>query len=92
MFSIASQTRKTSFNKKSYNICCFDVKCALFIVFYGGQKILFFCDLKPHAKFGNPTITHSGRKVTRRREREREGEETSTDSVQTLGLISFKFF
>jgi hypothetical protein len=25
---------------------------------------LFFCDLKLHAIFQNPTITHSGRKVT----------------------------
>ena len=35
-------------------------------------QILFFCELKPHAKFPNPTITPSGRKVTRRRERERK--------------------
>ena len=34
-------------------------------------KSYFFCELKPHAKFRNPTITPSGRKVTRRRE-ERE--------------------
>jgi hypothetical protein len=25
---------------------------------------IFVCDLKPHAKFQNPRITHSGRKVT----------------------------
>jgi hypothetical protein len=37
------------------------------ILFY--PKSYFFCDLKPHAKFWNPTITPSGRKVTRRRER-----------------------
>jgi hypothetical protein len=34
------------------------------------HKSYFFCDLKPHAKFGNPAITPSGRKVTRRREEE----------------------
>ena len=33
---------------------------------------LIFCELKPHAKFWNPTITPSGRKVTRRREERRE--------------------
>ena len=27
-------------------------------------QILFVCDLKPHAKFWNPTITPSGRKVS----------------------------
>ena len=34
-------------------------------------KSYFFCDLKPHAKFQNPMINPSGRKVTQR-ERERE--------------------
>ena len=34
-------------------------------------KSYFSCDLKPHAKFQNPTITPSGRKVTRRKEREK---------------------
>jgi hypothetical protein len=34
-------------------------------------QILFLCDLKPHAKFQNPTITPSGRKVTRKKERKR---------------------
>ena len=33
-----------------------------------------FCDLKPNAQFHNPTITTSGRKVTRA-ERKREEEE-----------------
>jgi hypothetical protein len=33
---------------------------------------LFFCELKPHAKFLNPTITPSGTKVTRAERRERE--------------------
>ena len=28
-------------------------------------KSYFFCELKPHAKFRNPTLTPSGRKVTR---------------------------
>jgi hypothetical protein len=27
------------------------------------QKSFFFCELKPHAKFQNPTIAPSGRKV-----------------------------
>ena len=27
-------------------------------------KSYFFCDLKPHSKFWNPTITPSGRKVS----------------------------
>ena len=31
-------------------------------------KSYFLGDLKPHAKFGKPTITPSGRKVTQRRE------------------------
>ena len=33
--------------------------------------ILFFCDLKPHAKFQNHTVTPSGRKVTRSEKREK---------------------
>ena len=37
----------------------------------------FFCDLKPHTKFQNHTITSSGRKVTRaERERKRKEEKT----------------
>ena len=32
-------------------------------------KTYFFCDLKPRAKFCNPTITPSGRKVTRQKKR-----------------------
>ena len=35
---------------------------SLKLFFY--PKSYFFCDLKPYAKFGNPTITPSGRKVT----------------------------
>jgi hypothetical protein len=31
-----------------------------------GVKKIFFCDLKPHANFQNPTITPPGRKVTMR--------------------------
>jgi hypothetical protein len=34
-------------------------------------KSFIFCDLNPHAKLQNPTITPSGRKITQRRE---EGE------------------
>ena len=36
--------------------------------------VLFFCELKPHTQFRNPTITPSGGKVTtseRRKEREK---------------------
>ena len=36
------------------------------------HKSYFFCEVKPHAKFQNPTITPSGRKVTSGEERERE--------------------
>ena len=36
------------------------------------NKSYFFFDLKPYAKFGNPTITPSGRKVTTSEEREKE--------------------
>ena len=44
-------------------------------------KSYFFYDLKPHAKFHNPTITPSGRKVTRRREERREKrEKNNTDN------------
>ena len=32
--------------------------------FFLSPQILFFCDLKPHAKFRNPTITPSWRKVS----------------------------
>ena len=35
-------------------------------------QILFFCDLKSHAKFWNPTITPSGRKVTTSERRRRK--------------------
>ena len=33
-------------------------------------QILFFCELKPNAKFQNPTINPSGRKVTQGEEEE----------------------
>jgi hypothetical protein len=33
------------------------------------HKSYFVCDLMPHAKFRNHTITPSGRKLTRRKER-----------------------
>jgi hypothetical protein len=52
--------------------------------FITGEKIdiLFdpksnFCEIKPHAKFQNPTITPAGRKVTRAEEREREEEKNA---------------
>jgi hypothetical protein len=31
---------------------------------YFSTQILFFCELKPHAKFQNPRTNPSGRKVT----------------------------
>ena len=39
-------------------------------------KFYFFCDLKPHPKFQNPTITPSGRKVAQAEEEERRREKT----------------
>ena len=49
-------------------------------------QILFFCELKSHAKFLNPTITPSGRKVNQQREwRERE-EKITPLIVDTLFL------
>ena len=36
------------------------------------SQILFFCELKPHAKFQNPTITSSGRKVMAAERRKKE--------------------
>jgi hypothetical protein len=35
------------------------------------QNLIFCCELKPHAKFRNPTITPSGRKVTLEERRRR---------------------
>ena len=50
-------------------------------------KSYFFCDLKPHAKFWNPTITPSGTKVTtlerKKRERERKKEKKTPLIVDT---------
>ena len=39
-------------------------------------QILFFCDWQPHAKFENPTITPSGRKVTAAERREKKRRKT----------------
>ena len=42
---------------------------------WGSPKFYFCCDSKPHAKFQDPTITPSGRKVSeaeRKKERERK--------------------
>ena len=42
---------------------------------HDGHKSYFVFNLKPHAQFGNPTITSSGRKVTtseRRKKREKK--------------------
>ena len=44
--------------------------------FLFSTQILFFCELKSHAKFRNPTITPSGRKVSEAEERKREREKT----------------
>ena len=46
-------------------------------------KSYFLCDLKPHAKFKNPTITPSGRKVSEA-EREKEEREKTLLIVDTL--------
>ena len=37
-------------------------------------------DLKPHAKFHNPTVTPSGRQVTRQKERKAETEKNAVNS------------
>ena len=34
-------------------------------------KSCFFCDVKPHVKFRNPTITPTGTKVTWRKKKEK---------------------
>jgi hypothetical protein len=36
------------------------------------SNLIFWCELKPHAKFRNPTITPSGRKVTQAEERKKK--------------------
>jgi hypothetical protein len=36
------------------------------------NKILFFCDLKPHAKFQNPTITLLGENCVAQKEKRKE--------------------
>ena len=40
--------------------------------FFCTPNLIFLCDLKPHAKFQNPTITPSGRKVTGSEKKERK--------------------
>ena len=47
-------------------------------------KSYFFCELKPHAKFRNPTITPSGRKVT---QGEREKKERKKNAVNSEHLV-----
>ena len=42
--------------------------------------ILFFCDLKPHTQFWNPTITPSGRKLKWQKERKSEREKNAVNS------------
>jgi hypothetical protein len=43
-------------------------------------NLIFWCDLKPHAKFRNPTKTPSVRKITQaeRRKKKEEREEEKT--------------
>ena len=43
-------------------------KCFKFV----DPQFYFWGDFKPHAKFGNPTITPSGRKVTTSEDRKRK--------------------
>ena len=44
-------------------------------------KSYYFCELKPHAKFQNPTITPSGKKVTQaEREKREEREKNAVNS------------
>jgi hypothetical protein len=43
--------------------------------FFLKQNLIFLCELKPHANLHNPTITPSGRKVTKAERRKREGRE-----------------
>jgi hypothetical protein len=47
----------------------------------------FYCDLKPNAKFRNPKITPSGRKVTtgeRERKKERKRKKTLLEQCKAL--------
>jgi hypothetical protein len=45
------------------------------------------CDLKPHAQFGNPTITPSGRKVTTSEEKKREKTSLIVDQYSNTSPI-----
>ena len=60
----------------------------------GGVPLIFFhpksyflCDLKPHAKFHNPTITPSGRKVS---EAERKKETLSSVTAHASRSDQFR--
>ena len=39
-------------------------------------NLIFFCDLKPHAKFQNPTITPSGREVSEAERKKKKEKKT----------------
>ena len=54
-----------------------------------GPQILFFCYWKTHAKYRNPTITTSWRKVC---VREREGERKKNNSGHLIPLINLFIF
>ena len=49
-------------------------------------NLIFLCDLKPHAKFQNPTITPSGRKVSEA-ERRRKKEEREKNAFNREHLV-----
>ena len=57
--------------------------------FFISQFFNFFCDLKPHAKFHNPTITPSWRKVSveEERKKERKKEEREKNAVNSGHLV-----
>ena len=58
-------------------------------------KSNFFCDLKPHAKFRNTTITPSGRKVSEaEEERKRKNKQTKNWGGPPLPPVGgfFSFF
>ena len=52
-------------------------------------NLTFLCDLKPHAKFRNPTITPSGREVTTSEE-EREKKKERKNAVNSGHLVPWQ--
>jgi hypothetical protein len=53
----------------------------------GFPQILFFCNLKPHAKFQKPTVTPSGRKVTEAEERKRKKDKREKNALNSGHLV-----